>query len=118
MNSLSSKDDVFACICIFLAKSVNHKSIEEILLKSESQYFISQINAFKGNNIDSIHDQIHQKYLSSDTGFSLHYSFSTLCTGIEAKHVFEFEADFNSMYFACVRNYRWRTIELRCPNNR
>ena len=48
INSLSSKDDVFAyAFAYFLAKSVNHQSIEEILLKSESQNILfHQINAF------------------------------------------------------------------------
>lgn len=48
-------------------------------------------------NTDSIHDQIHQKYLSSDTGFSLHYSFLySLVLGLEAKHVFEFGSGFST----------------------
>ena len=47
--------------------------------------------------MDSIHDQIHQKYLCSDTGFSLHYSFLySLVLGLEAKHVFEFGSGFST----------------------
>lgn len=48
-------------------------------------------------NMDSIHDQIHQKYLCSDTGFSLHYSFLySVVLGLEAKHVFEFGSGFST----------------------
>ena len=48
INSLSSTEDVFAyAFAYFLAKSVNHQSIEEILLKSESHNILfHQVNAF------------------------------------------------------------------------
>jgi hypothetical protein len=48
INSLSSTEDVFAfAFAYFLAKSVNHQSIEEILLKSESQNIIfHRVNTF------------------------------------------------------------------------